>query len=125
MTLEVVSLPLGAYQTNCYVVRVEGSNDAVVIDPGDSAEQVLSILQERGLTLRGILVTHGHLDHIGAVHDLADRTGVEVWMARGGYVPFVYAFADASCSAVMPFSRSRASTSSARSIARSVVSVFV
>ena len=83
MTLEVVSLPLGAYQTNCYVVNAEGSNDAVVIDPGDSAEQVLTILQERGLTLRGILVTHGHLDHIGAVHDLAARTGVEVWMARG------------------------------------------
>ena len=83
MTLEVVSLPLGAYQTNCYVVTAEGSSDAVVIDPGDSAETVLGVLAERSLTLRGILVTHGHLDHIGAVRDLAEQAGVEVWMARG------------------------------------------
>jgi hydroxyacylglutathione hydrolase len=83
VTLEVVSLPLGAYQTNCYVVSSEGSADAVVVDPGDSAETVLGLLSERGLKLRAILVTHGHLDHIGAVRELAERTGVEVWMARG------------------------------------------
>jgi hydroxyacylglutathione hydrolase len=83
VTLEVVSLPLGAYQTNCYVVSTEGSTDAVVIDPGDAAETVLGVLAERGLTLRAVLVTHGHLDHIGAVRDLAERAGVEVWMARG------------------------------------------
>jgi hydroxyacylglutathione hydrolase len=83
VTLEVISLPLGAYQTNCYVVTAEGSSDAVVIDPGDDAAAVLGVLERRGLTLRAILVTHGHLDHIGAVRDLARATGVEVWMARG------------------------------------------
>jgi hydroxyacylglutathione hydrolase len=83
LRLEVVSLPLGAYQTNCYVVSTEGSTDAVVIDPGDDAETVRRVLAERGLTLRAILVTHGHLDHIGAVRDLAESAGVEVWMARG------------------------------------------
>lgn len=83
MTLEVVSLPLGAYQTNCYVVSSQGSSDAVVVDPGDDAASVLGLLEERGLTLRAILVTHGHLDHIGAVRDLAAAAGVPVWMARG------------------------------------------
>ena len=83
MTLDVISIPLGAYQTNCYVVSAAGSQDAVVIDPGDSAPTVLELLRERELTLRAILVTHGHLDHIGAVRDLAEATGVEVWMARG------------------------------------------
>jgi hydroxyacylglutathione hydrolase len=83
VTLEVISLPLGAYQTNCYVVAAEGSQDAVVIDPGDDAAAVLGLLEQRGLTLRAILVTHGHLDHIGAVRDLARSSGVEVWMARG------------------------------------------
>jgi hydroxyacylglutathione hydrolase len=83
VTLEVVSLPLGAYQTNCYVVTAQGSSDAVVIDPGDGAETVLELLAQRGLTARAILVTHGHLDHIGAVRDLAAATGADVWMARG------------------------------------------
>ena len=83
MTLGVVSVPLGSYQTNCYLVTREGSSDAVVVDPGDAPEIVRRLLAERGWTLRGILVTHGHLDHIGAVKALAEEAGVEVWMARG------------------------------------------
>ena len=83
MTLEVTSLALGPYQTNCYVVVTEGSADAIVVDPGDDAGRITALLEERGLTLRAILVTHGHLDHIGAVRDLAQSTGVDVWMARG------------------------------------------
>jgi hydroxyacylglutathione hydrolase len=83
VTLEVTSLALGPYQTNCYVVVTEGSADAIVVDPGDDAGRITALLEERGLTLRAILVTHGHLDHIGAVRDLAQSTGVDVWMARG------------------------------------------
>jgi glyoxylase-like metal-dependent hydrolase (beta-lactamase superfamily II) len=96
VTLEVVSLPLGAYQTNCFVVTAQGSTDAVVIDPGDDAARIIEVLAERGLTVAAILVTHGHLDHIGAVRDLAAATGAEVWMARGdaddlrGYGPAPY-----------------------------------
>jgi glyoxylase-like metal-dependent hydrolase (beta-lactamase superfamily II) len=83
VNLEVVSLVLGAYGTNCYLVAREGAEQAVVIDPGDTAELVLEALAERGWTAAAILVTHGHLDHIGAVRDLADATSAEVWMARG------------------------------------------
>jgi hydroxyacylglutathione hydrolase len=83
VSLQVVSLPLGAYGTNCYLVAREGSEDAVVIDPGDEPERVLETLAGRGWTARAILVTHGHLDHIGAVRDLARDTGAPVWMARG------------------------------------------
>ncbi len=83
MTLEVVSLSLGTYGTNCYLVAREGVGEAVVIDPGDSADLVLEALSERGWSAAAILVTHGHLDHIGGVKALAEATGVEVWMARG------------------------------------------
>jgi glyoxylase-like metal-dependent hydrolase (beta-lactamase superfamily II) len=94
--LEVVSLALGAYGTNCYLVAREGSQQAVVIDPGDTAELVLEALAERGWSVAAILVTHGHLDHIGAVKALAEATAAEVWMARGdaddlrGFAPAPY-----------------------------------
>ncbi|MDX6521716.1 MAG: hydroxyacylglutathione hydrolase [Gaiellales bacterium] len=96
MSLEVISLALGVYQTNCYLVARQGSEHAVVIDPGDDAALVLQVLDERGWSVAGILVTHGHLDHIGAVKALAEATGTEVWMARGdadalrGYEPAPY-----------------------------------
>ncbi len=83
MSLELVSLALGPYQTNCYLVARAGADQAVVIDPGDAPELVLRALDERGWAAAGILVTHGHLDHIGAVSAVAEATGAEVWMARG------------------------------------------
>ena len=67
-----------------------------MIDPGDTAELVLEALAERGWSAAAILVTHGHLDHIGAVKDLAEATSAEVWMARGdaddlrGFAPAPY-----------------------------------
>jgi hydroxyacylglutathione hydrolase len=83
VTLQVAALQLGPYQTNCYLVAREGSPDAVIVDPGDEPRRVLDALADRGWRPGGILVTHGHLDHIGAVKALAEETGAEVWMARG------------------------------------------
>jgi hydroxyacylglutathione hydrolase len=81
--LDIVQLPLGTYQTNCYLVAREGASAAAVIDPGDSADTVLSVLDDRGWKAAGILLTHGHHDHLGAVKGVAEAAGVEVWMPRG------------------------------------------
>jgi glyoxylase-like metal-dependent hydrolase (beta-lactamase superfamily II) len=83
VTLQVAALQLGPYQTNCYLVARDGATAAVVVDPGDEPQRVLDALAEQGWSAGGILVTHGHLDHIGAVKALAEQTGVDVWMARG------------------------------------------
>ena len=83
MTLEVVSMPLGVYGTNCYVMAQPESSDAVVVDPGDTPDTVARVLDDRGWTPRGILVTHAHLDHIGGVKGVAEATGVPVWIPRG------------------------------------------
>jgi glyoxylase-like metal-dependent hydrolase (beta-lactamase superfamily II) len=83
VTLQVAALQLGPYQTNCYLVAREGAATAVIVDPGDEPQRVLDSLGHHGWTPGGILVTHGHLDHIGAVKALAEQTGVDVWMARG------------------------------------------
>lgn len=78
--LTLHTLPLGAYQTNCYILHQEESSSCVVIDPGYTPEVVLSFLERQGLTLEAILLTHGHFDHVGGVRDLAAETGCKVYL---------------------------------------------
>ena len=74
------TLPLGAYQTNCYILHQEDSSSCVVIDPGYTPEVILDFLAGKGLKLEAILLTHGHFDHVGAVRDLAAETGCKVYL---------------------------------------------
>lgn len=78
--LTLHTLPLGAYQTNCYILHQEDSSSCVVIDPGYTPEVILGFLEGQGLTLEAILLTHGHFDHVGAVRDLAAETGCKVYL---------------------------------------------
>jgi glyoxylase-like metal-dependent hydrolase (beta-lactamase superfamily II) len=81
MPLVVDRYELGPVRTNCYIARVErGAPEAVVIDPGADASALRLELARMGARCAGILVTHGHYDHVGAVADLAEDAGVEVWM---------------------------------------------
>ena len=72
------TLPLGAYQTNCYILKNDGK--ALVIDPGYEPETILSHLRRENLTLEAILLTHGHFDHVGAVKKLAAQTQCKVYI---------------------------------------------
>jgi hydroxyacylglutathione hydrolase len=84
MPLVVDRYALGPIQTNCYVVRAErGADDAAVIDPGDDASELRLELARMGARCAGILITHGHFDHIGGVADLAEGAGVPVYMPEG------------------------------------------
>ena len=78
--LQIHTLPLGDYQTNCYILHQEGNRDCVVIDPGYEPEIILSYLREKDLTLQAILLTHGHFDHVGAVRELAAQTDCRVYI---------------------------------------------
>jgi len=78
MTFQILTLPLGPIQTNCFVVGDDETKDAVVIDPGWDAPRVLAALNQRQWQLRYVLLTHAHFDHIGAVADLAEATGVRL-----------------------------------------------
>ena len=75
MTIEIVKMTLGPIQTNCYVVGDTESGEAIVIDPADSAPLILRTLEQRGWTVRLILATHAHFDHIMASGELKDATG--------------------------------------------------
>jgi glyoxylase-like metal-dependent hydrolase (beta-lactamase superfamily II) len=71
-------LPVGVLACNCSIVGDEQTREAMVIDPGDDIEQVLAILQRHGLTVKQIVVTHAHIDHIGGAARLKRVTGAPV-----------------------------------------------
>jgi len=84
VTLVVDAYSLGQFQTNCFVVRTErGAAEAAVVDPGADAAQLRLELAQMGASCAGILITHGHFDHLGGVADLAEGTGAPVYMAEG------------------------------------------
>ena len=76
--IHITTLPLGAYQTNCYIVWNENSQQCLVIDPGYESDEILSLTQ--GKQVSAILLTHGHFDHVGGVGQLACETGCRVYI---------------------------------------------
>lgn len=78
--MKQVTMALGAYQTNCYMIWAEESDKCVVIDPGYDADTVLDQAKEQGKTIEAILLTHGHFDHVGAVRDIAAETDCAVYI---------------------------------------------
>ena len=84
MALRVEQLSLGPMGTNCYVVRRDaGSSEAAVVDPSGDATELRLTLARLGTRCTGILVTHGHFDHLLGVADLAEGTGAPVHMPEG------------------------------------------
>lgn len=78
--MDVRSFTVGPVQENCYLARRDGSDRAVIFDPGDEPDRLLNVVERLGVTLDGILLTHTHFDHVGAVAPIARETGAEVWV---------------------------------------------
>ena len=71
---------VGMVQENCFLFRRDGSDRALIVDPGEEPEKLIGAIQELGVKLDGILLTHTHFDHVGAVAPVAKATGAEVWV---------------------------------------------
>ena len=82
MTTEILTLTLGAFATNCYIVGNTATCEALVIDPVDDAARLEHSARKAGWTIRLILATHGHLDHILAAADLIRLTGAPFHIHR-------------------------------------------
>src|SRR5437764_4821717 len=78
--MDVRMFTVGMVQENCYLFRRDGSSEARIVDPGDEAPKLLNAIEELGVELKGILLTHTHFDHVGAVAPVAKATGAEVWV---------------------------------------------
>ena len=73
----IMQLPLGPLASNCYIVPGE-NNTALVVDPAAS-EEVIAVLEREGLSLGGIVITHGHFDHFAGVAALKEQSGATVY----------------------------------------------
>jgi hydroxyacylglutathione hydrolase len=81
--IDVRMFTVGAmFQENCFLVRPEHGERAVMVDPGDEAERLLGAIDALGVGLDAILLTHTHIDHIGAVAAVARATGAPVYCPR-------------------------------------------
>src|ERR1041385_3922839 len=73
-------LPVGMLQCNCSIFGDETTSEAMVVDPGDEIESILEIIRRHGLTVKSIVITHAHIDHIGGAQKLKQATGAPVYM---------------------------------------------
>jgi hydroxyacylglutathione hydrolase len=77
--MDVRMFTVGPVQENCFLFRQDGSNEALIVDPGEEAPKLLGAIEELGVDLKAILLTHTHFDHVGAVAPVAKATGAPVY----------------------------------------------
>ena len=74
----VKTLPVGLTQANCYIVGCEKTKLGAIIDPGDEGKRILEAVDDSGLKITHVLLTHAHFDHIGAADEVVKATGAQL-----------------------------------------------
>lgn len=77
--IEIKSMTLGMVATNCYLIINKETKEALLIDPADNTLRISNVIEENVCTLKAILLTHGHFDHIMALNELKKRYNVPVY----------------------------------------------
>lgn len=76
---KLIELTVGMVMTNCYIGYNDDTREAFIVDPGDDARRISRAVREQKLNVKGILLTHGHFDHIMAVPELKEEFGAPVY----------------------------------------------
>ncbi|MGB2828428.1 MAG: MBL fold metallo-hydrolase, partial [Dehalococcoidales bacterium] len=82
-TVIIKLLVVGPLASNCYIVGDEATREGIIIDPADEAGSILQSVAELGLTIKLIVLTHGHPDHIAALKEVKEATGAEIAVHTG------------------------------------------
>jgi len=84
-TMILEGFPTGMFQENCFIAGCAETKEAMVVDPGDDAPEILAALERNDLTAKLIVLTHEHIDHIGAVESVREATKAPVAMHTVAY----------------------------------------
>lgn len=79
----IQSLTVGPFQSNCHVVACGHTGEAVIFDAGDEAPRILATVRAMNVTVKAVVNTHAHIDHISGLADVVAELGVPVFMHRG------------------------------------------
>ena len=80
MSLKIYAIVTAPIEENCYLVQDEETGQGLIIDPGNESEKILSVVRENHMKVGAVLLTHGHWDHIGAVEEVRQALGIEVYI---------------------------------------------
>ncbi|MFC2032023.1 MBL fold metallo-hydrolase [Chloroflexota bacterium] len=72
------NLVVGPFASNCFIVGSESTKEGMVIDPGAEGERILERVRDLGLDIKYVVLTHNHIDHVGALKEVKEATGAEV-----------------------------------------------
>ncbi len=78
-------LPVGPLRCNCSVIGDEATHEAMVIDPGDDISNIVALLEQHKLTVKQIVITHAHIDHVGGAMKLRALTGAPILLNENDY----------------------------------------
>jgi len=78
-------LPVGPLRCNCSVIGDEATHEAMVIDPGDDISKIVALLEQHKLTVKQIVITHAHIDHVGGAMKLRALTGAPILLNENDY----------------------------------------
>lgn len=78
----IESLVVGPFQSNCHVVACTETNEAVIFDAGDDAPVILDVVKRMGVTVKAVVNTHAHIDHVSGLAGVVDVLGVPVFMHK-------------------------------------------
>ncbi len=74
----VETLEVGPLGTNCYIVGSGSGRDGMIIDPGGEAKRILKKVSDLKLSIKLVVLTHGHMDHVGALQEVKEATGADI-----------------------------------------------
>ncbi|MFD1412760.1 MBL fold metallo-hydrolase [Oceanobacillus jeddahense] len=80
--MEIIAMPVGFVQANCYIVYKKEEKDALVIDPGGEPEKIMEAIESNQLNVKAILLTHAHFDHIGGLDRVRELTNAPVYLHK-------------------------------------------